>query len=90
MEPSQSEWSPDDFELTVDGELFRVAYDPTQPGTYRYARLTGPAPGYGFFSRGSNFGRRTVEHHMESIRTFLTMVDPTTGYIEDGPDDRED
>ena len=88
MGPSQSPWSPDDFELAVDDERFHVVYDATQPGAYHYTWLTGPAPGYGFTSQSSSLDRRAVEHHLEAIRTFLKMVDPTTGYIEDDPADQ--
>ncbi|WP_250032873.1 hypothetical protein [Paractinoplanes maris] len=87
MEPSDTEPSPDRFQLTVDDEPFDVAYDPAQPGAYHYTRLTGPAPGYGFSSRRSDQVRSTVVEHVEEIRSFLDIVDPVTGYIEDDPDD---
>lgn len=87
VEPSDTEVSPDRFRLTVDGDAFDVAYDPTQPGAYHYTRLTGPAPGYGFTSRRSDYGRSTTAEHVQAIRSFLNMVDPATGYLEDDPDD---
>lgn len=87
MEPSDTESIPARFPLTVDGEVFDVAYDPTQPGTYHYTRTTGPAPGYGFTSRRSDHTESTAAEHVTAIRSFLEMVDPVTGYIEDDPDD---
>jgi hypothetical protein len=87
MNPSDTEPSPDRFRLSVDGDVFDVAYDPTQPGAYHYTRLTGPAPGYGFTRRRSDHVRSTSAEHVEAIRSFLGMVDPVTGYIEDDPDD---
>ena len=63
MTPSKTELSPDRLRLTVDGELFDVAYDLTQPGTYHYTRLSRPAPGYGFTSRRSDYTRSTTAEH---------------------------
>lgn len=83
MAPDEADSSLDHFQLKVDGELFQIDYDLTQPGAYHYSRLTGPAPGNGFTSRTSTFGRRTLAHHTASIRAFLQAVDPLTGYIED-------
>lgn len=92
MEQSDAESSQDRFRLTVDGDVFDVAYDATQPGAYHYTRLTGPAPGYGFTSRRSDHSRSTTAEHVDAIRSFLDMVDPETGNIEhatadDGDDD---
>ena len=69
------------FTLDVDGERFairRAAWG--QRGT-DYDWLSGPNEGYGFSSSGTS--NRSVEEHRESIRTFLAMIDPNTGYIED-------
>ena len=41
----------------------------------------GPNKGYGFGSSGTP--NRSVEEHRESIRAFLAMIDPNTGYIGD-------
>ncbi|HEX4471348.1 MAG TPA: hypothetical protein VH085_05230 [Nocardioides sp.] len=71
----------------VDDEVFDVAYDPAQPGAYHYTRTTGPAAGYGFSTRRSDHARSTTAEHVERIRGFLDVVDPTTGYIEDDPAD---
>lgn len=86
MTPSDPEVSPDSFRLTIEGELFDVAYDLTQPGTYHYRRLSGPAPGYGFTSRRSDHVRSTITEHMSNVRAFLADVNPLTGYLEDSQD----
>ncbi|MFB9313581.1 hypothetical protein [Nocardioides plantarum] len=75
--------SPDALEITVDGVRFEVTHDPEQPGAYHYSRLTPPAEDYGFTSRGSDHAERSTEQHVDSIRNFLSLVDPETGYIED-------
>ncbi|MGH3285440.1 MAG: hypothetical protein ACRDPD_12280 [Streptosporangiaceae bacterium] len=69
------------FTLDVDGERFairRAAWG--QGGTY-YDWLSGPNEGYGFGS--SRPPNRPVQEHRDSIRTFLAMIDPNTGYIGD-------
>ena len=92
MEPRDPADFPDTLRLTIDGDTFDVVYDPAQPGAYHYTRRTGPAPGYGFTSRRSDHARSTTDEHVKAIRSFLAMVDPVTGYIEDDPhnDDEED
>ncbi len=75
------------MQLTVDDEIFDVAYDPEQPGGYHYKRLTGPAPGYGFSVFRSDHAKSTTAEHLARIRGFLEEVDPITGYIEDDPDE---
>jgi hypothetical protein len=66
------------FTLDVDGERFAVRRA-GDGGTLRL--LSGPNKGYGF---GSNrTPNRSVEEHRESLRAFLTMIDPNTGYIGD-------
>jgi hypothetical protein len=66
------------FTLDVDGERFAIrrAGDGTA-----YDWLSGPNQGYGFASGGTP--NRSVEEHQESIRVFLAMIDPNTGYIGD-------
>lgn len=83
VDNSTPQVSPDRFRLTVDGDVFDVRYDDAQPGAYHYTRLTGPAPGYGFTSRRSDYGRSTEDQHIAAIRSFLAGVDPITGYMED-------
>jgi len=46
-----------------------------------YDWLGGPNKGYGFGSSGTP--NRPVSEHRESIRAFLAMIDPNTGYIGD-------
>src|SRR5436190_23587897 len=48
-------------------------------GGTAYDWLSGPNKGYGFGSSGTP--NRSVEEHRESIRAFLAMIDPNTGYI---------
>jgi hypothetical protein len=43
--------------------------------------LSGPNQGYGFGS--SRTPNRPVEEHRQSIRVFLSMINPDTGYIGD-------
>lgn len=84
MAPMQSEPdSPDDFRITVDGQEFHVRHDSQQPGCYHYSWLTGPAEGYGFSSGRSDHQKSSILDHEVEIRSFLGMVDPETGYIED-------
>jgi hypothetical protein len=66
------------FTLVVDGERFAIrrAGDGTA-----YDWLSGPNKGYGFASGGAP--NRPVEEHRESIRVFLAMIDPNTGFIRD-------
>jgi hypothetical protein len=95
----QEDTSSDQLELTVDGMIFSVAYDPSQPGSCNYTRLPGVpgvpggpgGPGghavdYGSSSRRSDHQRETLAAHAEGIRDFIAMVDPVTGYIKDEDD----
>jgi hypothetical protein len=67
------------FTLDVEGERFAIRR--SGDGGTDYAWLTGRNQGYGFGSSGSP--NRSMEKHRESIRIFLAMIDPHTGYIED-------
>ena len=67
------------FTLDVDGERFAIRR--AGDGGTAYDWLSGPNKGYGFGSSGSP--DRSVEEHRESIRVFLAMIDPDTGYIGD-------
>ena len=86
------------FTLTVDGETFTVKPRPGNPGTYDYDWESGPNEGYGFSSSRhvafySVLDRaetpstppepNTVDEHRESIRDFLSQINPDTGYIGD-------
>jgi hypothetical protein len=65
--------------LDVDGERFAIRR--AGDGGTAYDWLSGPNKGYGFGSSGTP--NRSVEEHRESIRAFLAMIDPNTGYIGD-------
>ena len=67
------------FTLDVDGERFAICQ--SADGGTAYDWLSGRNEGYGFASSGSP--DRPMAEHRESIRAFLAMIDPKTGYIED-------
>jgi len=67
------------FTLDIDGERFAIRR--AGDGGTAYDWLSGPNKGYGFGSSGTP--NRSVEEHRESIRAFLAMIDPNTGYIGD-------
>lgn len=64
--------------LEVDGELFELR--PDEFGGTSYTWANGPNPGYGF---GLSPTPDSVEQHRANIRSFLSMIDPSTGYIEE-------
>ena len=64
--------------LTCDGETFELR--PDRSGGTHYTWLSGPNPGYGFSVSPTI---DDVEQHRASIRSFLSMIDPETGYIGD-------
>jgi len=64
------------FTMEVDGEVFAVR---SRGGGTDYDWISGPNKGYGF---GSNMGPHLPEEeHRRSIRSFLDLIDPATGYI---------
>jgi hypothetical protein len=65
--------------LDVDGERFAIRR--AEDGGTAYDWLSGPNEGYGFGSSGTP--DRPVAEHRDSIRAFLAMIDPGTGYIGD-------
>lgn len=65
------------FTLDIDGERFAVRR--ADGGGTAYDWLSGRNRGYGFASSGTP--NRSMEEHGESIRAFLAMIDPSTGYI---------
>jgi hypothetical protein len=67
------------FTLDVDGERFAIRRG--EDGGTDYDWLSGPNKGYGFGS--SETPNRSIEEHQESIRAFLALIDPNTGYIGD-------
>ena len=68
------------FTLDVDGERFAIRR--AGDGGTAYDWLSGPDKGYGFGSSGTP--NRSMEEHQLTIRAFLAMINPNTGYI--GPD----
>jgi predicted kinase len=79
--------TPEEGPLTivVDGEVFAARTD--GPGTYHYDWVSGPNRGYGFNSFTSDGSSLPAERHAPSIRDFLGMIDPDTGYIAENPDE---
>jgi hypothetical protein len=67
------------FTVDIDGERFAVRR--AGGGGTAYDWLSGRNRGYGFSSSGTP--NRSMEEHRESIRAFLAMIDPSTGYIGD-------
>jgi hypothetical protein len=65
--------------LEVDGETFQLR--PDDFGGTHYTWLSGPNAGYGFSLSPTR--DESLAEHRSSIRSFLAMIDPTTGYIED-------
>jgi hypothetical protein len=66
------------FTLEVDGETFVLR--PAENGGTHYAWVRGRNEDYGF-SVSLGHGAPLDEHRV-AIRSFLALVDPTTGYIE--------
>lgn len=64
--------------LSCDGETFELR--PDGAGGTHDAWLSGPNPGYGFTASPTV---DDVDQHRTNIRSFLSMIDPGTGYIED-------
>lgn len=86
FEPPVPEEGP--LTIVVDGEELRVTR--RQAGVYDYNWGNHRHGGYGFTSATSDRSAKDGRSHVESVRTFLGMVDPETGFIEDDPDDEED
>ncbi|MDT7544676.1 MAG: hypothetical protein QOE99_786 [Actinomycetota bacterium] len=66
------------YSLDVDGEVFAVRSH--NDGT-DYDWVSGPNKDYGFGTSGGQ--NMSEDWHRESIRNFLSMIDPATGYIAD-------
>jgi hypothetical protein len=79
LHPTEGAADRTSLTLDVDGETF--ALRPNEFGGTDYTWLSGPNPGYGFGA--SPTPNLSLGEHMENIRDFLAIVDPTTGYIED-------
>ncbi|HZX08879.1 VOC family protein [Kribbella sp.] len=68
--------------LQVDGERFQISTRVGHPGTFDYTWLTGPNPTYGFTESGSPTHTRTEADHERAIHTFLSGINPATGYLD--------
>ncbi len=60
------------------GDLGQGRRDDAFGGTH-YTWLNGPNPGYGFSVSPTADDN---EEHQANIRSFLSMIDPRTGYID--------
>ncbi|WP_072689030.1 hypothetical protein [Rhodococcus marinonascens] len=76
------------FTLMVIGEIFTVRIRPDNTSDYTWE--SGPNKAYGFSSSRRVAGdpsaacpAPTVDEHRESIRDFLGLINPETGYIGD-------
>lgn len=68
--------------IEVDGEVFDVvAGDDDNPGAYHYTWTSGRNLDYGFTEAWSDRRTPTMSEHEQSIRDFLSQVDPETGYM---------
>lgn len=85
--PIPDDWSQPLHEpphaTVVDGETWVVRQRTDEPGTYDFEWVSGPNEGYGFTSASSDESASTATDLDDSIRLFLTMIDPATGYISD-------
>lgn len=66
--------------LSVGGEIFEVW---KAGNRYDYKWLSGKNQGYGFTSILSMDIELTMDQMDESIRSFLSNVDPDTGYLRE-------
>ncbi len=86
------------FATTVDGETFKVTLRQEEPGACDYDWESGPNEGYGFSSSrhvaffsvhdkantpSNALPSPTIDEHRESIRDFLSQINPETGFIGD-------
>lgn len=65
-------------QLDCNGEVFELR--PDDFGGTHYTWLSGPNPGYGFSMSPTD---DEIEQHQSNIRTFLSMIEARTGYIEE-------
>jgi predicted kinase len=77
FEPPTPEEGP--LRLVVDGEEFSVTT--RGHGQYDYSWTSGRNRGYGFTSFTSDRSTLPAAGHARSVRNFLGMIDPATGYI---------
>lgn len=86
FEPPVPEEGP--LTIVVDGEELTVTR--RQAGVYDYDWVNHRHGGYGFGSATNDRSAEGGEGHVAAVRTFLSMVDLETGFIEDDPDDEDD
>ena len=67
--------------MVVDGEHFDFTERVGEPGVHDLRWVSGPNKDYGFASAAYGGGRQTDADLEDAIRNFLSLVDPTTGYI---------
>lgn len=78
--------------IEVSGERFRVERSPDDPRQLNVTWLTGPHRGYGFSTSAIDWSDSCETAALEetdastrlesSIRSFLSQINPTTGYID--------
>ncbi|MFE1644801.1 hypothetical protein ACFM35_04385 [Microbacterium sp. P01] len=66
------------FRIVVDGETFDVH---NQDGSIQFSWVSGPNAGYGFATRRSDGAPPTAEEARAHARSFLSSIDPATGYL---------
>jgi hypothetical protein len=66
----------------VDGEEWVVRERSQEHGVYDFEWVSGPNLGYGFTSYSSVGHSKTEAQLDEAIRTFLTGINPATGYLD--------
>jgi hypothetical protein len=76
---AHAEYTAPAAQLECNGEIFELR--PDKFGGTHYTWLGGPNPGYGFSV--SPAADDIEEHHQTNIRSFLLMIDPSTGYVEE-------
>lgn len=79
FEPPAPEEGP--LRLVVDGEEFTVTT--RGHGRYDYAWTSGRNRGYGYTSSTHDRSDLPAAGHARSVRDFLGMIDPATGYVEE-------
>lgn len=68
--------------MVVDGEHFDVSERASEPGVYNLRWVSGPNQDYGFASAKYAGDRQTDAELEDALCSFLSRVDPSTGYIE--------
>ena len=69
------------WHLTVEGHDWVVHDRPDQPGAYDFQWLTGP-DGYGFSMGSSDGSPMGADAMSRNIASFLSQVNPATGYLD--------